>query len=58
MGNNTGRNLHSARRRLGNVTQLERNNNLSKRIPKRFGYFDLAIESAGSQEGGQLIDLS
>ncbi|CDX26880.1 hypothetical protein MPLB_840025 [Mesorhizobium sp. ORS 3324] len=35
----------------GTVTQREGNRNLSKSLPKRFGFFDLAIESAGSQEG-------
>jgi hypothetical protein len=39
------------------VTQSERNRNLSKSLPKRFGFFDLAIESLGSQEGERLIDL-
>jgi hypothetical protein len=39
------------------VTQSERNRNLSKSLPKRFGFFDHAIESAGSQEAGELIDL-
>jgi hypothetical protein len=33
------------------VTQRKGNRNLSKRLPKRFGYFDLAIESPGSQVG-------
>jgi len=31
------------------VTQRKGNRNLSKRLPKRFGYFDLAIESPESQ---------
>jgi uncharacterized protein YjlB len=35
------------------VTQQERNRNLSKSLPKRFGIFDLAIESVRSQEGSQ-----
>jgi hypothetical protein len=39
------------------VTQSERNRNLSKSLPKRFGFLDLAIESLGSQEGDRLIDL-
>jgi len=39
------------------VTQSERNRNLSKSLPKRFGFFDLAIESVRSQEAGWLIDL-
>jgi hypothetical protein len=39
------------------VTQSERNRNLSKSLPKRFGFLDLAIESIRSQEGGRLIDL-
>jgi len=33
------------------VTQREGNRNLSGSRPKRFGFFDLAIELAGSQEG-------
>ncbi|PBC05260.1 hypothetical protein [Mesorhizobium sp. WSM3860] len=36
----------------GTVTQREGNRNLSKSLPKRFGFFDLAIESSGSQEAG------
>jgi hypothetical protein len=39
------------------VTQSERNRNLSKSFPKRFGFCDFAIESTGSQEVGELIDL-
>jgi hypothetical protein len=39
------------------VTQSEGNRNLLKSIPKRFGFSDLAIESIGSQEGRELIDL-
>jgi len=31
------------------VTQRKGNRNLSERLPKRFGYFDLAIESPESQ---------
>jgi hypothetical protein len=33
------------------VTQRKGNRNLSKRLPKRFGCFDLAIESLESQVG-------
>jgi hypothetical protein len=40
------------------VTQSERNRNLSESLPKRFGFSDLAIESSGSQEAGELIDLT
>ncbi|MER9497178.1 hypothetical protein [Mesorhizobium sp. M0587] len=39
------------------MTQSERNRNLSKSLPKRFGFSDLAIESLGSQEALGLIDL-
>jgi hypothetical protein len=39
------------------VTQSERNRNLSKSLPKRFGFSDLAIESLRSQGGDELIDL-
>ncbi|MBZ9881811.1 hypothetical protein LB535_05545 [Mesorhizobium sp. CA10] len=40
------------------MTQRKGNRNLSKRLPKRFGYFDLAIESPWSQVGASLIDLN
>ncbi|CCV09887.1 hypothetical protein MESS4_120008 [Mesorhizobium sp. STM 4661] len=50
---NTGRNLHSARRRCGTVTQSEGNRNLPQSLSKRFGLSDLATESTGSQEGRQ-----
>ncbi|RWN17134.1 MAG: hypothetical protein EOR94_19750 [Mesorhizobium sp.] len=39
------------------MTQSERNRNLSKSLPKRFGFLDHAIELLGSQEAGGLIDL-
>jgi len=42
----------------GTVTQRKDNRNLSKRLPKRFGYSDLAIESSGSQGVSSLIDLN
>ncbi|RWA83918.1 hypothetical protein [Mesorhizobium sp.] len=32
------------------MTQRESNRNLSASLPKRFGFFDLAIELTGSQE--------
>jgi hypothetical protein len=40
------------------VTQRKGNRNLSKRLPKRFGCFDLAIESLESQVARSLIDLN
>jgi hypothetical protein len=33
------------------VTQSQGNRNLSKSLPKRFGFADLAIDSLKSQEG-------
>ncbi|WP_210236519.1 hypothetical protein, partial [Mesorhizobium sp. M3A.F.Ca.ET.201.01.1.1] len=33
------------------VTQRKGNRNLPESLPKRFGFFDLAIELTGSQEG-------